>query len=267
LPRRDRHIGARGPGAGAALLLLLVLALAANDAGAQGSGGANVQTEPRILIDVPTAGMLRGGMTSFRGDFFSADGVNAGFFYGVTDRIMIGVSYGGTLILGNHSPDWNEIPGFLARVRIVEESEGFPAFAVGFESQGSDGYIDAMDRFVIKSPGFYLAMSKNYEASGYLGIHAGVNYSLEHDDGDKDISLFGGLDKSIGSFLSVEAEYNFAWNDNSGNAIGRGRGYLNAGISVYPGAGITLSIHFKDLLENQPHEGFANRTLRLEIAR
>ena len=211
--------------------------------------------------------MLRGGMKAFRGDFFSADGVNAGFYYGLADRILVGLSYGGTRIIGNDAPDWNEIPGFLLRIRAVEESEGFPAFAIGFESQGADGYIDDMDRFSIKSPGFYLVMSKNYDASGYLGIHAGVNYGLEHDDGDKDINLFGGLDKSIGTFLSVEGEYNFGWNDNSGDALGRGRGYLNAGVSVYPGAGITLSVHFKDLLENQPHEGIANRTLRLEFAR
>ena len=100
-----------------------------------------------------------------------------------------------------------------------------------------------------------------------LGFHGGVNYSLERDDNDKDINLFFGLDKSIGSFMSIVGEYNLAWNDNSGDALGRGRGYLNAGLWFHPGAGITISFHFKDLLENQPHEGFANRTLRIDFTR
>ncbi len=212
--------------------------------------------------------MLRGGMKAFQADFFHSDGINAGFFYGLTDRLMIGLSYGGLRMIGTQSPDWNEVPGFLARVRVIEESEGFPALGIGFESQGAEGYIDAADRFTIKSPGLYLVVSKNYDASGYLGFHGGVNYSLEKDDGDKDVNLFCGLDKSIGSFLSIVGEYNLAWNDNSGNALGRrGRGYLNAGVSVYPGAGITLAFQFKDLLENQPHEGFANRTLRIDFTR
>ncbi len=99
------------------------------------------------------------------------------------------------------------------------------------------------------------------------GSTAGINYSLERDDNDKDINLFFGLDKSVGSFMSLVGEYNLAWNDNSGDALGRGRGYLNAGVWFHPGAGITLSFHFKDLLENQPHEGFANRTLRIDFTR
>ena len=249
------------------LLLVALLSASAARLRAQGSGGANSETEPRALIDVPTAGMLLGGMKAFQIDFFHSDGLNAGFSYGLTDRLMIGLSYGGTMMIGTRSPDWNEVPGFLVRVRVVEESEGFPALAIGFESQGADGYIDNMDRFTIKSPGFYLVLSKNYDASGYLGFHGGVNYSLEKDDNDKDVNLFGGVDKSIGSFMSIVGEYNLSWNDNSGDALGRGRGYLNAGVCVYPGAGIMLLFQFKDLLENQPHEGFANRTLRIEFTR
>lgn len=246
-------------------LLLLVLA-AAPFARAQNTG-ANRSIEPRALIDVPTAGMLRGGMTSFQADFFHSDGLNAAFAYGVLDRLMVGLSYGATHLIGTEAPDWNEVPGLLLRFRVVEESEGFPAITLGVESQGAEGYLDDLDRFTIKSPGAYLVGSKNFDASGYLGFHGGVNYSFEHGDGDKDINFFGGVDKSIGSFMSLIGEYNFALNDNSGQAVGRGRGYLNAGVSFFPGAGIILSFHFKDLLENQPHEGFANRTIRLELAR
>lgn len=242
-------------------------AVAAFGAGDLAAQDANAEVEPRSLVDVPTAGMLRAGMKSFRADFYHSDGVDAGFAYGIADRVMVGVSYGGARMIGTRAPDWNEVPGFLLRIRVVEESEGFPAMAIGFESQGADGYVDALDRFVVKSPGAYFVISKNYDASGYLGFHGGVNYSFEKDDGDKDVNLFAGLDKSFGSFLVLTGEYNVGWNDNSGNALGRGRGYLNAGLSIFPGAGIAISVHFKDLLENQPHEGFASRTLRVELAR
>jgi hypothetical protein len=245
----------------AVLLFMVPSLLSAQDK------GANRSIEPRSIIDMPTAGMLLSGMTSFQVDFFHEDGLNIAFSYGVMDRLMIGLAYGATHAIGTEAPDWNEVPGVLLRLRVIEESESFPAVAVGFESQGAEGFMDNLDRYTIKSPGAYLTVSKNFDASGYLGFHGGVNYSFEHGDGDKDINVFGGVDKSIGSFMALEGEYNFALNDNSGEAVGRGRGYLNAGMAFYPGAGIIISLHLKDLLENQPHEGFANRTIRVDFAR
>jgi hypothetical protein len=255
------HIAPRTAGI---LLTFFLIAFRAPGLRAQ---AANTETEPRALVDVPTAGMLRSGAKAFQTDFYHSDGIDAGFFYGLTDRLMVGISYGGTDMIGTQSPRWNDVPGFLVRVRVFEESTAFPAICLGFESQGADGYIDDANRFSIKSPGLYLVMSKSYDATGYLGFHGGVNYSLEHDDGDRSLNLFGGIDKSIGSFLALTGEYNVAWNDNGPNSLGRGRGYLNAGVSIFPGAGITLALQFKDLLENQPHEGFANRTLRIEFTR
>ena len=93
-----------------------------------------------------------------------------------------------------------------------------------------------------------MVLSKNYNASGFLGFHGGVNYSLERSDGDRDLNLFVGIDKTLGSFLSLIAEYNPGLNDNGPHSFGRGRGYLNAGIAASPGAGISIAFHFKDIL-------------------
>ena len=265
-PVRASEVRYAAVAAAAAGLIFPIFFGIATPAAAQ-EGGANRAVEPRALIDIPTAGMLRSGMTSFQADFFHEDGLNIAFSYGVMDRLMIGLSYGATHAIGTEAPDWNEVPGVLARFRITEESESFPAIAVGFESQGAEEFIDDLDRFKIKSPGAYLTVSKNFDASGYLGFHGGVNYSFEHGDGDKDINVFGGVDKSIGTFMALVGEYNFAMNDNTGEALGRGRGYLNAAVAFYPGAGIVLSLNLKDLLENQPHEGFSNRTIRVDFAR
>lgn len=234
---------------------------------AQGWAGSGAKNEPRKIIDIPTAGLLRGGVPAFRLDFHHDDGLQAGFFYGITDRLMFGLAYGGVRIIGTESPGWNEVPGFLVKVRVLEEAASFPALVLGFDSQGGEGYIGDKNRFTIKSPGFYLVLSKNYNASGFLGFHGGMNFSLEKTDGDGDLNLFFGIDKTLGSFLSLIAEYNAGLNDNGPNSLGRGRGYLNTGVAASPGAGITISFHFKDILGNQHHRGFANRTLRIDYSR
>ncbi len=245
----------------------LSLPVAVSVAGAQGWAGSDAKSEPLSLIDVPTAGHLLAGEKSFRVDFYRGDGLQAAFNYGITDRLLFGIAYGGTGIIGTGPPEWNEVPGFLVKIRVLEEGESFPALVLGFNSEGADGYLGERDRFTIKSPGLYIVLSRNYSASGYLGFHGGVNYSLEKADGDKDVNLFFGIDKTIGSFLSVIGEYNAGFNDNGPNSLGRGRGYLNGGVAVSPGAGISIAIHFKDILGNRPHEGFANRTLRIDFVR
>lgn len=258
------HIGWRGLAVAGCLLLA---AAGPPPAAAQGSAGSGAKIEPRALVDVPTAGMIRGGKTAFEVEFFHDDGLHGGFFYGITDRLTAGFSYGGLRMIGSESPQWNRVPGVMVKIRVLEESPAFPALAIGFDSQGKEGYLDDPDRFKIKSTGLYAVFSKNFDASGFLGFHGGVNYSFERADGDRDPNLFFGIDKSLGSFLSVEAEYNAALNDDGGNSLGRGRGYLNAGVSASPGAGVTIAFQFKDLLNNQPHSGFANRTLSIEYAR
>lgn len=143
----------------------------------------------------------------------------------------------------------------------------FPAIVIGFDSQGKDGYIKEQDRYRIKSPGLFAVASKNYLLLGYFSLHGGVNYSLEGADGDRDVNLFIGAEKTIGPIVSLVAEYNFGLNDNSGSAIGKGRGYVNAGLKVSLGNGLTLGVNMKDIIKNGRDISVANRTVRLEYAR
>lgn len=220
--------------------------------------------EPTMLIDKPTAGMLKRGGYLGGINMYQSGGVLFHVAVGVWDRFMFGISYGGTSIIGEQRTRMNPLPGVNVKIRIIDESVELPAIAFGFDSQGRDTYVDSLDRYSIKSPGFFAAASKNYSFMGNLSFHGGVNLSLERDDGDKDLNLYAGIEKSAGKDVSLMLEYDFAANDNHGNAIGRGRGYLDFGLRWSIGSGLVLGFNLKDILQNQRGITFANRTVQLD---
>ena len=245
----------------AAAALLLSFACAKG----QGSAGEGATYEPRYLIDLPTAGILPHAAAALDMDFTEHGAVLTTFSYGLWGRVNIGLSYGGGNIIGTGDPNWNKNPGFALRVRLIEESIVLPAIALGFDSQGKEGHIDKPDRYIIKSPGFYAVGSKNYSVLGYLSVHGGINYSLERDDGDDNLNFFIGAEKTLGPVFSFIGEYNLASNDSNHDALGRGRGYINAGLRISLGKGLSVGFNLKDLARNQQDEGLGNRTMMLEF--
>jgi hypothetical protein len=143
------------------------------------------------------------------------------------------------------------LPGVNLRVRLLDESVSLPAFTIGFDSQGKGYYNDDLNRYQIKSPGFFIAASKNFEFLGYLSLHGVINYSLERDDADKDLNLGVGFEKTIGGKFSIVGEYDFAVNDNTGKALGDGNGFMNFGVRWSIGDGFTLGLNLRDVLDNK----------------
>jgi hypothetical protein len=233
----------------------------------KGSAGANAGLEPRAIIDVPTAGILPHGNVGFDVEFFQQGGVLLALSGGLFNRVELGVAYGGTELLGAQQPAWNITPGWKIKFRLYEESASFPALVLGFDSQGKELYIDSLSRYTIKSPGIYAVASKNYQLLGYFGIHGGMNYSLERSDGDSDPNFFIGIDKALGPIFSIVAEYNFGLNDSNREALGKGRGYLNAGFRTSFGNGFTFGFNLKDVTKNQQDISIGNRTIQLEFVR
>ena len=244
-------------------VLALTFSMIVN-ATAQGSAGSGGKFEPRFLVDMPTAGMLDKGSFALDISFYEEGGALLGLSIGAFDRFLFGISYGGSKLIGSQTPEMNPLPGFNARVRVLEESVFLPAFAIGFDSQGKDGYIKARERYVVKSPGFFIVASKNYAFLGFLSLHGGLNYSLERSDGDKDANAFAGVEKTIGPFVSFIGEYNIAAND---AGLGKGRGYLNAALKWSISGGLTISVNLKDLLKNSGNVSVADRTVALEYIR
>ena len=229
--------------------------------------GREATIEPRSLVDFPTAGVLPKGSFCSGVDFFQHGGLLTSFSIGILNRVNIGISYGGSNVIGSEKTTFNKTPGVNIKWRLLDESVQFAAVAIGFESQGKEPYIDSTKRYTIKSPGFFIVASKNYYFLGFLSLHGGVNYSLERDDADKDFNGFLGFEKTLGPAMSLVAEYNLGTNDDHGKALGRGRGYLNIGWRWSVAEGFALGFDLKNLVKNQPQQTFANRVLRLEYAR
>jgi hypothetical protein len=210
--------------------------------------------------------MLPKGNFALDIDFYQEGGVLLGLSAAVFDRLSFGISYGGSKLIGGESPVMNSTPGMNIKIRVFEESALFPAIAIGFDSQGKDGFLRDVERYAVKSPGFYAVGSKNYSFLGFLSFHGGLNYSLESGDDERGLNAFAGIEKTIGPVISVVAEYNLAANDSNGR-IGSGRGYLNAGLKWAIGGGLTLAVNLKDLAKNAEDVTVANRTVRIEYAK
>jgi hypothetical protein len=247
------------------LMILLISGVSTSSVYTQSSAGMAATIEPRFLIDMPTAGVLEPGSFSADMDLFQDGGMMIRINAGIIPNVSFGISYGANHVVGSEKISANPIPGINIRLRIMDETEVFPAVLIGFDSQGKESYVRETKRFTIKSPGFFVAASKNYDLLGYLSVHGGLNYSLESKDKSNAPNLYAGVEKTIGSNVSILLEYNMALNDARGNAVGRGRGYLNSGLRWSVGKGFTLGFDMKDFFKNRRDRySVANRTVFLE---
>jgi hypothetical protein len=244
-------------------LLLVFFAMTAA-ALAQSNAGEGATIEPTMLIDKPTAGMLHRGNYYISANFYQQGGVLFGVAVGLLDQFSFGISYGGTDLLGTAKPRMNPAPGVNVKLRILDETSFSPALALGFDSQGKEPYLDSLKRYTIKSPGFYAVASQNYAFIGNLSLHGGVNLTTERTDGDKDLDVFVGAEKSLGKDISLLAEYDFAFNDNSARATGHRKGYLNAAVRWSWGKGMVIGVNVKDVFRNEPNATAPNRTIQIE---
>ena len=218
--------------------------------------------EPVMLINKPTAGTLLRG--SFRGSLlaYPEGGMLGGLDAGVTDRLMFGISYGGTNVIGTGDVNWNPQVGVNLRYRLIEEGFTNPALTLGYDSQGFGNYIDSTSRYQEKSVGLFAVASKNFNLLGFLGIHAGINYSFERED-DKSPNLFVGIDKSINPELALTCEYDFALNDNDDDALGSGKGYLNAALHWTFAGRLRIDFILKNVLKNRKEVPYMSRAIRI----
>lgn len=233
--------------------LFIISILSLQMAYAQGTAGEGAKFEYRQLIDMPTAGIMERGSVGLTTELLPFGTLIAKVEAGIFENISIGLSYGGSNIIGSGEPDWYPFPpGVNFRFRVMDESILIPSLTLGFDTQGKGEYFKNEKRFEIKAPGIFAAASKNFGLLGYLSLHGTVNYTvLEDKDGDNFVNLMVGAEKTLGSSFSFLIEYNFALNDNSTNQFGKGKGYLNLGLRWSIANGVTVGFDLRDLLENK----------------
>ena len=250
------------------VILFCVCLLVNINSFSQGTAGESAKYENRLLIDMPTAGILEKGFVGGSANVLPSGALVAILEVGVFDNISFGISYGGSNIIGAGSPGWYKYPGVNLRFRLFNESFTLPALTFGFDSQGKGPYFDSSGRYAVKSPGFFGAVSKNFAFMGFFSVHGTLNYTLENKDGDNYINLTMGFEKTIGATLSVIGEYDFALNDNNTKYFGDGNGYLNMGLRWVMGEGFTLGFDLRDLLTNKKWSPTtADRSIKIEYIR
>jgi hypothetical protein len=220
---------------------------------------------PQHLIDNPTAGTLGKGYFDVAMRIFGNGGVLVGTDIALSNKFQVGVHYGADSLLGAREPNWNPRIGFEVKLQLFEEQFNFPAIAVGFIDQGYGAYIDSVNRYTIKSKGFFGVVSKNfYTWNVSTGFHGGINRSLEDDDGDESPDLFFGWDFHYNQDVSILAEYTAALNDNkAGSPVGKGRGYLNLGVRWEFTRQLVMEVDLTNLFNNIKSTDQFGREIRI----
>ncbi len=217
---------------------------------AQGSAGSNAKYEFTKLVDLPTTGVIEPGSISTEILALPFGVVIGKVTVSPFRNFSFGISYGGENIIGTGSFKWYKKIGLNAKFKLFSDTKLIPALAIGFNSQGKGLYLDNLKRYENKSPGAYVAISKNYKMLGYFSLHAILNYSLEVGDDDKNFNFQLGFEKTIGGFISLVGEYDFAFNDDK-KIIGKTYGYLNFGIRASISNSFTVGIDIKNILQNK----------------
>lgn len=262
----------------AALLLPSIVNGQGSDLSAQSS---LYDVPPRWLIDMPTAGTLPRAYFDIGCRIYPSGGTIMNTDIGLSNRLSLGISFGGQGVLSSERPDWNPRIEFSLRFRVIDEQEYFPAVSVGFASQGSGRWNDDWERYTFKSPGLYTVVSRSFYFYNWTsGWHVGMNYSMENKvDDEKDINFFAGLDATFKYNLAIQAEYDAAINDNRSTTpgdlpdttdrgeknlfAGKGYGYLNIGIKWLFTENLELEFLLKDLLVNRRESDTITRELRI----
>lgn len=216
---------------------------------------------PRRLVDMPTAGTLPRGGYSIGVNIYPNGGAIGDCNIGLSNRLMIGISFGAQDVLSDIEPSWNPGIEFGVKFRFVDEQPYFPAITGGFWSQGHGAWNPNVKRYAFKSRGFYAVASRSFYFYDWTaGWHAGINHSLENDvDEDGNINGFIGMDATFKYNLALLLEYDLALNDDKSKLpngdpytfAGRGRGYLNASIKWLFTENLELEALLKDLIVNR----------------
>ena len=215
----------------------------------EGSAGEDATYESRRIVDMPTAGVIPKGTFEVNAFLMQSGGMMTEFAAAPFDNFMIGVSFGGSNIIGVSTPSFQDFPGVQIKYRILDETKTFPALALGLNSQGLGLYDKNEERYQTASPGFYLSSSKSFKwPVGLVFVHAGINYSLEPKPDDRSVNFYFGAEQTIYKRISLAAEFNANLEDNS--YFMENKGLLNFHVKWAASDNLTVALMFRDVFAN-----------------
>jgi hypothetical protein len=241
-------------------IALLLFVVASVHLHAQASAGEQAASESRYIVDMPTAGVLSRGRFAVDGYVFGNSGVLAEFTASPFTNLQLGLSFGGSGFLGNSNIVFQPLPGFHGRFRALDETLTLPALTVGVSTQGRGEYGGG--RYLTHSPGIFVAASKNFSFLGSLALHGGINYSFDPILAERFPNAYIGIEKTIGSVVSLVIEYNPTLDDPRVRLRG---GLLNTAVRVSTGRGFTIEVQLRDVFHNLPGATQPYRMARVEF--
>lgn len=245
------------------LITLQILLFTTGILNAFGSAGIYAQYESRRIVTYPSAGLLPKNSYGVNSLFFESGGAVVAFSYAPLNRLNLGMSFGGSNLIGEETPLFQNFPGLQISFRPINETLYFPAISLGLDTQGYGTYNNKLKRYQHLSPGAYLVLSKSFNwSAGYLGLHFGTNYTFERSN--ENLNYYIGLEQSIGKRSSINIENIFYINDKDAIYMDKSS-LLNAAFRFSITTGTTIEIQFKDLLQNDKNYNKINRNILLEF--
>lgn len=171
------------------------------------------------LVDIPTAGIIDYYGLQVKTRFYSEGGVLLNLTFGIS-RLNLGVSASADNFIGIEERVTTSRPEIQAKYRFYDGGAIIPAFALGYDSQGTYYNRDTR-RYRQKARGLYLVGSQQLFIP-QIQFHPGVNIS--EFEGDK-IFGFGGLNIIINNIVSLMCEWDHI------QRVDESR--FNAGIRLY----------------------------------
>lgn len=232
---------------------------------AQSSAGDKAIYESRYIVDMPTAGVLAKGTFSIYTMMFQEGGLMAELYTAPFEDFNMGLSFGGSNVIGTGKATFQNLPGIHIKYRIIDETRGFPAITLGVITQGRGLFYTDNTRFQTMSPGVFAAVSKNFKwALGSLALHGGLNYSFEPKPENRNINFYAGMEQSIGNVISLNLEFNSNLDDKN-REITVNQGMLNAALRWSVAKGLTFELQARDLLKNSKRTEEINRIIGIEF--
>ena len=220
--------------------------------------------EPIEIVELPTAGILSKGTYAIQSNFFANGGMRLGFLFAPFTNFMLGISFGGTNIVGSGEATFQKLPAVHLSFRFLDEKTTFPALALGISTQGYGYYDSRLQRFQTYSPGIFFVASKGFK--NFLGIvdfHLGMNYSFEPKPSERNVNIYAGVAQSVIDYIQLNLEFNSNLDEKTTEVM-QSKGLLNISLVFLVNPNVKIGIILKDLLGNFRNGKPAERNISIQ---